>query len=100
MSFYELVIYIRNELELGTTMELITEHLLAAGWKKAEIDRAFSVARKTADMPIGAVTGSDLGPRRHDAWIRIGRGLIIFLLCILILFTVFSVLFNLGLTGK
>ena len=48
MSFYELVIYIRNELAVDRTKEQIMENLIAAGWQKAEIKRAFAEAKKTA----------------------------------------------------
>jgi len=96
MSFYELVIYIRNELAQNSTKEQVTEHLLAAGWQASEIKRAFLEAKKTASLPISAVTFSDLKPRSHRVWIRIGRGFVIILLCIVIAFTAFSILFNLG----
>jgi hypothetical protein len=99
MSFYELVIYIRNELAQNVTKEQIMEHLMAAGWQNAEIKRAFSEAKKTEGMPISAVTFSDLEPRRHRVLVHIGRGFVIILLCVVIAFTVFSILFNLGLVG-
>jgi hypothetical protein len=100
MSFYELVIYIRNELALNTTKEQIVEHLVSAGWQNAEIKRAFLEAKKTAGLPISAITSSDLEPRLHRVWVRIGRGFVIILLCIIIAFTVFSILFNFGLVGS
>ena len=100
MSFYELVIYIRNELAVDRTKEQIMENLIAAGWQKAEIKRAFAEAKKTEGMPISAITFSDLKPRRHHMWVRLGRGIVIFLLCLVIAFTVFSIFFNLGLIPR
>ena len=96
MSFYELVIYICNELAQNSTKEQIMERLVSAGWQKAEINRAFLEAKKTEGLPMSAVTFSDLKPKRHRAWVRIVRGFVIILLCIVIVFTAFSILFNLG----
>ena len=96
MSFYELVIYICNELAQNSTKEQIMERLVSAGWQKAEINRAFLEAKKTEGLPMSAVTFSDLKPKRRRVWVRIVRGFVIILLCIVIVFTAFSILFNLG----
>ena len=84
---------------LNTPKEQITAHLMAAGWQKEEIKEAFHEASKTAGFPGGAITFSDLEPRRHRVLVRIGRGFVIILLCIVIAFTVFSILFNFGFVG-
>jgi hypothetical protein len=100
MSSYELVIYIRNEMALNTPKGQITAHLMSAGWQKEEIEQAFREASKTAGFPDGAVTFPDLQPKRPWHVLRsIGRWIVIFLLCIVIVFTAFSILFNLGLVG-
>jgi hypothetical protein len=100
MSSYELVIYIRNEMALNTSKEQIITHLVAAGWQKEEVERAFHEVSKTAGFPDGTVTFPDLQPKRPRHIMRsIGRWVVIFLLCVVIIFTAFSILFNVGLVG-
>jgi hypothetical protein len=98
MSSYELVIYIRNEMALNTPKEQIIAHLVAAGWQREEMEHAFREASKTAGLPDGTVTFPDLQPKQPLRILRsICRWIVIFLLCVIIVFTAFSILFNLGL---
>ena len=97
MSSYELVIYIRNEMALNTSKEQIIAHLVAAGWQKEEVEQAFREASKIAGFQDGTVTFPDLQPKQPLRILRrIGRWVVILLLCIIIAFTAFSILFNLG----
>src|ERR1035437_10274842 len=100
MSSYELVIYIRNEMALNTPREQIIAHLVAAGWQREEVEQAFREASKTAGFPDGTVTFTDLQPKQSRHILRsIGRWAVALLLCVVIVFTAFSILFNLGLVG-
>ena len=99
-SSYELVIYIRNEMALNTPREQIIAHLVAAGWQREEVEQAFREASKTAGFPAGTVTFTDLQPKQSRHILRsIGRWVVALLLCVVIVFTAFSILFNLGLVG-
>ena len=97
MSTQELLIYIHNEIELNVSRDQITTHLLAAGMKE-DIERAFHELDKADGSSINAVVFSD--PQRNGYhWKRLGRRLVVCVLCIVIAFTAFSIAFNLGYIG-
>ena len=85
---------------LNTPREQIIAHLVAAGWQREEVEQAFREASKTAGFPDGTVTFTDLQPKQSRHILRsIGRWVVALLLCVVIVFTAFSILFNLGLVG-
>lgn len=47
----EILQYVREGLQLGSTREALTQELLASGWPQATIDEAFQVALGAEDLP-------------------------------------------------
>ncbi|MDR3558046.1 MAG: hypothetical protein P4L61_00790 [Candidatus Pacebacteria bacterium] len=95
MSSLALEMYIHKEMESNISNDKIAMHLLAVGYNQSDIDDAFAAIRRQSRSPDVVTTFSDFAPNYAHPH-RFVRTIVGIFLCLVIAFTVFCTLYDLG----